>query len=95
MEWPIVVTLVGFAINLSLWAFGYGRLMQRVDDLKDQVNRGDVTVLDNRGNIEAKLAAASHTVLPECQQAFTVLTGGMNELKGKMDMMILMLKKDS
>ena len=63
---------------------------QTTANFKDSRDQTTASFKDERD----LLLKQAHQVLPECQTSFTNLTAGIAELKGKIDMLILLTKKE-
>ncbi len=92
MDWTPIAVVTGLVINALVVAFGYGMLIQRVKNLEDKnvTDRNDIS--SNRRDVEQKIEHQSHTVLPECQSTFLVLTTGIAKLEGKLDALMTMIR---
>lgn len=90
-NWILIILGTGLGVNALIVAFGYGTLFQRVKGLENGTTANTKQVADNRHDIESKLASQSHIILPECQSAFGALNSSLSEIKGKVDMLILLI----
>ena len=86
MDW------IAFGIEAAAIIFFAGIAWQSIKNNQKRLDAIDRLIAGNRENIETKLSIRSHNMLPECQNEFQMLVAGISELKGKMDVVILMIK---
>lgn len=87
---PAIIAIV---VNVAVIIFSYGKLCQSVIDLKERLIKTEESREKNCDRLEDKIEERAHTLLPECVQEFKGINNQLGELSGKVDMLIMMIRK--
>ena len=106
LAFVILLQIIGFSFwlgKLSQQVADLGKHLSAVEvktssdkrDIRDQTASDMRNVRDQTTANLTQVLSEAHKVLPECQSSFITLASGISELKGKIDMLILLMNNNS
>ena len=87
MEPSIIVVIVMIVVQIVLFAFGYGKLKEKVSSIA----KAGVQEITNRKESNDSLREyvnQSHSILPDCAKTFTAILERMTRVETKIDQLI-------